>query len=160
MEELAKFDGYRLRLVEESDRPKLEEWIRSDQAHRDLFAPEFFMGQEEIDGELATDPRVSCYALEDRHRTLMFIRLTRAARVHIQFPPETEENRRQQRRSLGLALIKGMAFLEVLLGRAGAAEWIFDSEAGPLRELAKGRLGFTTSPNELVRPISRLEEGV
>jgi hypothetical protein len=105
---------------------------------------------------MGEDPRAQCYVLEDKHRTLMYIRLSRATRVHIQFPPENDQTpRRTQRRRLAMALAKGMAFLQVHLVRAGAAEWIFNSESDPLRQLATAKLGFRVSRNELVREMGK-----
>jgi hypothetical protein len=151
MSVLAKFEGYILREIEPRDREQVEAWLAADEEHREMFGPEFFMGQTK-DG--AADPRASIYVLEDKHRTLMFIRLSRAARVHIQFPPEDETPRKTQRRRTSTALLKGMAFLEVHLARAAAEEWIFNSESGPLRQMATSRLGFHVSRNELVRQIA------
>jgi hypothetical protein len=104
--------------------------------------PEFF-----IDG----DPRVQTWMLENEHGPLFSIRMSRAARVHIQFPAG-----RQEQRHVALGLIKGMAFLEVMLERAGVSEWIFDTQSPPLQELAEKRLGFAPSPFEMVRLIPQI----
>jgi len=157
---LGKFDGYNLREVGEYDRAQLIEWIAEDRHHAGLLDPEFFMGvAPDSSGQLAPDPRVTVCAIEDGKRTLMYIRLTRASRVHIQFPPphSTGRSLHIERRQTANALIKGMAFLEVALERAGAMEWIFDSKAAALRMMAQRHLGFVASPLELVRLIPRLE---
>lgn len=160
MQTLAQFDGYRLRSIEETDYITLSEWIALDAHHAGLLTPEFFMGQTiGASGGLEADPRVTAFALEQSRGPLMFIRLTRASRVHIQFAPGPESKRSQEihrhRQQIANALFKGMAFLEVGLSRAGAAEWIFDTESHALRSLAQRRMGFTASPHELVRPIPR-----
>lgn len=152
---LASFDGFILRPVTEQDYPALEEWIAKDPFHASMFEPDFFMGREvNSSGELAPDPRATCYALEDSEGTVFFIRMSRAARVQIQFPPEEKS---RERRRIAKGLMKGMAFLEVALSRAGAEEWIFESESPRLRHLAEIALGFAESPHEMVRPITRLE---
>lgn len=160
MGSLGKFDGYNLREIGEGDRAQLEEWIAGDRHHAGLLDPEFFMGLAlDSGGELAPDPRVTVCAIEDSRRTLMYIRLTRASRVQIQFAPEHSTGRsiHVERRQMANALMKGMAFLEVALERAGAMEWIFDSRAAALRAIAQRRLGFVASPLELVRLIPRLD---
>lgn len=157
---LAKFDGYQLRAPEERDYQKLAEWIAADPAHSGIFDPEFFMGQAvNAAGELAEDPRINAFALEDQDRTLMYIRISRCARVHIQFPPQPENGRsiHRQRIRMANALIKGMAFLEVGLEQAGCSEWIFETESDPLRLLVQKRMGFSFSPHEMVRLIPRIE---
>ena len=159
MTTLGKFEGYALRSVEEEDRQQLKDWISLDRYHANLLDPEFFMGVALDDaGLLSPDPRVTSVALEDKHRTLMYIRLTRASRVHIQFAPPGSRpgSIHVERRQMSNALLKGMAFLEVALARAGAMEWIFDSQSNPLRWMAQNRLGFAASPNEMVRLIPRL----
>lgn len=162
---LGKFDGYSLRSIEESDYQQLKQWIAADPVHASILDPEFFMGQA-IDqaGQLAEDPRVSVFALIDRRQTLMYIRLSRASRVHIQFPPTPEvdgtreKNKARYRHyaEISNALIKGMAFLEVGLANAGCTEWIFDTEAQQLRNLVQRRMDFAPSPMEMVRIIPRL----
>lgn len=152
---LAKFDGYTLRTVTAEDRPALEAWIAADKRHNGLIDPEFFMGlATDENGETAIDPRPTCCALEDKSGVVFFIRLGRASRVNIQFAPAQSL---KSRRRAGLALLKGMAFLEVQLAKAGAEEWIFETEDHELAEMAEKRLGFVQSPNEMVRVIGRPE---
>jgi hypothetical protein len=152
MKLLGEFDGYTLREPEESDYDQLEQWIAADAAHREILDPEFFMGQALNEhGHLAKDLRSTCAVLERKGEVLFYIRLTRAARVNIQFPPGQD-----RQRQTALALVKGMAFLEVGLERAGAEEWIFETQAPALRKLAEKGLGFVPSPDELVRIIPRL----
>jgi len=102
---------------------------------------------------LAPDPRASCYALEDDAGTVFFIRLSRAARVNIQFG---QAKTIRERKRTAEALIKGMAFLEVQLSHAGCEQWIFETSDEELARMARERLGFTDSPNELVREIEPL----
>jgi hypothetical protein len=164
---LGKFDGYSLRELDESDYKQLEEWIAADPAHAGLLDPEFFMGQAvNREGVLAEDPRVTVFALQDRKNTLMYIRLTRASRVQIQFPPSPKPDGSREgftamhrhRKQITNALIKGMAFLEVGLAQAGATEWIFETESHSLKLMVERRMGFASSPNEMVRLIPRLDD--
>lgn len=157
MSEAIEFDGLKLRPVsEQEDYAALEEWIAADPAHASLFVPDFFLGREiNAQGEIAPDPRATCYALEDENGTAFYIRLSRAARVHIQFPPQGEKT---NARRTALALLRGMAFLEVALSRAGAEEWIFSSFNPGLRRLAERALGFHASQDEMIRPIARLDD--
>ncbi|HET6220177.1 MAG TPA: hypothetical protein VFE27_24325 [Acidobacteriaceae bacterium] len=153
---LAEFDGYTLRAVTDADRPALEAWIEADQRHNGVLDPEFFMGlATDENGEIAPDPRPTCCALEDKTGVVFFIRLSRASRVNIQFAPAQSS---KSRRRAAMALLKGIAYLEVQLAKAGAEEWIFETEDRELAEMAKKRLGFVESPNEMVRVIGRPEE--
>jgi hypothetical protein len=145
---LANFEGYALRAVGEADRAELEQWIAADPCHAGVVKPEFFMG---LTPEMAADPRATCYGLEHKGHNLFYIRLSRAARVNIQFAP-----RRPWLNTI--ALIKGMAFLEVGLARAGAEEWIFNTQSTQLREMTEKHMGFVGSPDELVRMIPRIKE--
>lgn len=155
MSEAIEFNGFKLRPVtEEADYQRLEEWIAADPAHASLFVPDFFLGKTiDQNGEVAADSRSTCYALEDESGEVFYIRLSRAARVHIQFPPNSEVAAKRT----ALALVHGMAFLEVALSRAGCEEWIFSTESPRLKKLAERALGFTESKTEMVRPIGQLE---
>ena len=156
MEYLAEFHGYKLREVDERDYARLEEWIAADPYHASLFDPDYFLGREANgEGEMVADPRASCYALEDGQGTVFYIRLSRATRVNIQFPPVANHN---QRKRVAMGLMQGMAYLEVALSRAGSEEWIFNSNAPQLRHLAENALSFKPSTNELVRTMAREEE--
>jgi len=152
-----QFDGYALRSVDDSDYSTLERWIAGDRYHAGIFDPDHFIGRA-IDerGRLAPDPRATCYALEDDHGTLFYIRLARAARVAIQFDTGTILRNRAR---VSRGLLHGMAFLEAGLSLAGAEEWIFDTEDRGLTLLAKRHLGFVESPNEMVRLIERPKVG-
>lgn len=158
----AKYGSYTLRSVDESkDRTLLEEWIDQDQYHRMTMSPEVFLGYRKEEGQWVPDPRPSCYVIEDEQGRVMFVRLSRAARVHIQFMPMTGVVPRTRTAN---ALVHGMRFLQVGLGRAGAEEWIFSTEHPALGALARMRLGFSASPHEWVKeipwlaPLKRQEE--
>jgi hypothetical protein len=146
---LATFDGYQLREVTEADRAELAAWIALEPSHAGV-KPEFFMG---LDEQLAPDPRATCYAMEQKGKTLFYIRLSRAARVNIQFGPGG------RRWANAIPLVKGMAFLEVGLARAGAEEWIYNTQSNRLREMTEKHMQFERSPFEMVRMIPRLGAG-
>lgn len=147
---VADFDGYRLRPTDRlSDIEQLSDWIQADDVHRDIFEPGYFMG-----GEFALDPRPTCYALEDAEGTVFYVRISRVARVRIQFPPEGGPKTRTR---IMAGLLHGMAFLEGMLARAGVEEWIFDTVSPKLKTLAERLLGFTESTHEMVRSIKQPE---
>jgi hypothetical protein len=151
----AIFGDYTLRSVDPAiDHAMLEAWIDEDQYHRTTMNPEFFLGQRQVDGIWVPDPRPGCYAIEDQKGTVLFVRLSRVSRVHIQFMPMTGVLPRTR---TAAALLNGMRFLQVGLARAGAEEWIFATESPALQALAKMRLGFTVSPHEWVKPIPYLD---
>jgi hypothetical protein len=136
------------------DRALLEDWIDKDQYHRMTMSPEFFLGQRRANDHWVPDPRPSCYVIEDASGTVMFVRLSRAARVHLQFMPMSGVLARTR---TATALISGMKFLEIGLARAGAEEWIFSTEHPALAALSRMRLGFTESPHEWVKGIGYQE---
>lgn len=147
MKTVAEFAGMKFREVGDQDRERLEQWINADPEHRMTMSPETFLG-EMPDGE--KDPRPTCLALEDEKGTVFYVRISRAARVTIQFAPNQTRGERLRN---GTALTEGMALLESILERAGAEEWIFNTRNPRLKELAMSRMGFTESPRELVRSI-------
>jgi hypothetical protein len=150
-----KFGSYAIRGVEEGDRPRLTEWIANDPAHVGILKPDFFLGLKRSNsGELEPDPRPTCMAMEDSSGLLFFIRISRAARVYIQFPPESVPS---ARRRIALGLLKGMAYLECGLARAGVEQWVFDTRSPRLKHVAGLRLGFVASPDEMVREIVERE---
>lgn len=150
MTALAKFDGFTLRHADHiADIENLYEWIHADDTHRGIFEPRYFMS-----GPLAGDPRPTCYALEDDRGVVFYIRISRAARVRMQFAPEGD---RKQRTRVMQGLLHGMAVLENGLALAGVEEWIFDTASPKLKTLAEKLLGFTESTHELVRSINRPE---
>lgn len=151
MKTVASFDGLKFRTVDESDRDQIERWLDADPHHRLSMHPEFFLGQDE---QSNPDPRPTCYALEDENGTVFYVRISRAARVYIQF---SDEGNRAQKVRNGRSLEKGMALLETLLAKAGVEQWIFNTTSPRLREMATTRLGFTDSTHELVREIPALK---
>lgn len=140
----AEFNGLRLRAADRlADLERLEDWVAADDAHRGIFTPQHFMSVPHAD-----DPRGTCYALEDAQGVVFYIRISRSARVQIQFPPDEDKARRIR------GLFHGMAFLENQLSHVGCEEWIFDTDSPRLKRLAERVLGFTESTHELVRPIA------
>lgn len=152
MSTVVEFDGIKLRSIDERDRELVARWIAADPSHREQFTAEFFLGQFP-DG--SSDPRPTCYAIEDDNGVVFFVRLARVARAYIQFGPGQDQPQRARNRD---ALSKGMAFFENYLARAGAEEWIFSTNNPMLRASAKIRLGFEESPDELARKIDPPDE--
>jgi len=148
MKTVAEFAGMKFREVGEADREMLEAWIAADPEHRMTMFAETFLGQLP-DG--SPDPRPTCLALEDEKGVVFFVRISRAARVTIQFA--TDDSRGGRLRN-ATALTEGMALLESILERAGVEEWIFNTRSARLKELAKSRMGFEESPRELTRSIA------
>lgn len=151
MNPVATFNGLTLREADQlGDVQRLEDWIAADEAHRGIYTPRDFMS-----GQLAEDPRSSCYALEDKNGVLFYIRLSRASRVRIQFAPEGTNT---QKARVIRGLFHGMTFLENQLAHAGCEEWIFDTDSPRLKRLAEQVLGFTESTHELVKPIANPDQ--
>lgn len=151
---LARFDGYMLREVSvDTDIRRLVDWISADPYHQHI-KPEFFLGKlEDPKGYVAkSDPRPTCYAMEDEEGVIFYIRIDRAARVNIQFQP-LDPKFILARGRVAKALLKGMAALELGFRQANVSEWVFESQAPDLRLMARTRLGFLESPHDLVRPI-------
>lgn len=145
----AAFNGLVLRDADAlADVTQLEEWINADETHKGIFVPADFLS-----GPLGNDQRGSCYALEDEQGVVFYLRLSRAARVRIQFAPKAHKARVMH------GLFHGMAFLESQLAQAGCEEWIFDTDSPGLKRLAEKLLGFTESTHELVRLIAAVKEG-
>ena len=138
---LVQFGDYSLRSVQEGDRPQLDDWIAKDEEHRGKFAADDFID---------AGSHILCYALADSQGEVLYIRLSRAARVRIQFGPESSK---KERHRAAAGLLHGMAFLEAMLRQIGVEEWIFDTSNPELAAFATTRLGFTASTNELRRPI-------
>jgi hypothetical protein len=139
---LVQFGDYSLRSVQEGDRAQLDDWIAEDEEHRDKFEASDFID---------AGPNILCYALADGQGDVLYIRLSRAARVRIQFGPESSK---KEKHRAAAALFHGMAFIEAMLRQIGVEEWIFDTSNPELAAFATARLGFTASPNELRRPIA------
>jgi hypothetical protein len=148
MSDLAKLDGFTLREVSEVDRPMLNKWIKADPRHGEEADANYFLG---LTPEGTPDPRPTCYAIEDQSgNPLLFIRLSKIARVRIQFQTSRTRTHKLQ---TAQALIKGMAYLETLMAQANVEEWIFDTENMELATFAITNLGFEASPDELKRGI-------
>lgn len=143
-----QFGEYTLRGVDEDDRRRIEDWIVQDQDHREQFTANDFIEDTRL-GE--DEPHALCYVLADRIGDVFFLRLSRAARVRIQFGPNLNKSERYRS---ARAMLHGMAFLEGMLQHLGVEEWIFDTANPELAAFATARLGFTASTNELKRPIS------
>jgi hypothetical protein len=148
MSEIARLDNFSLRAVGEEDRKLLDDWIEKDLGHKSKLEANYFLG---LYPDGTPDSRPTCYAIEDENGSpLLYIRLSKVARVRIQFPPLRN---RRQRMLNAEALMKGMAYLEALLAQCNTEEWIFDTTNMELAHFAISHLGFQASPNEMKRGI-------
>lgn len=145
---LCEFGGYKLRFPEEGDRDKLLAWIEADPDHANAMTPEIFLGQHEDGSE---DSRPTCFVMEDEAGEIFFIRISRAARVYMQFGPAKDGTAAGRN---GNALVHGMAYLESMLASAGVEEWVFETKHSGLKRIAKRRMGFTESAGDMIRPIA------
>ena len=131
------FDEYMLRPVDESDRPFAINWTLADPDHRDVTQPHFWMEQS---------PTRDSYVLLDRWGRVFFLKMCQvssdAVELHIQFPPEEEDDSREQTLRIARALIVGMDWLEKELKKFGIRRMAFDSVSQRLIKFAVKKLKF------------------
>lgn len=133
-----RFDDYIVRPVDENERNYLTALIEADPHHRDCMDANFF---------LRLVPGESAWAIENEQgNVLLYFKTQNVARISLQFASEDrEENRR--------VLTRGMAWLEQMLAQNNFHEVLFDTKGRELRLMAKRRLGFRDSPEELLKAI-------
>jgi hypothetical protein len=137
------FNELTLRPATEDDRELCQRWIDADPDHRGKITADFF-----LEGEAG----VECMVLVDKWgQPRFFFRQQRALRIHMQFPPNTTSEERTKTRE---ALTFGFGWLKHIASRHGYRELIFESTVVPLMNFCKNRFGFSSSPNELVCPIT------
>lgn len=136
-----RFDSYIVRPVAEADRLFLDETIAKDEYHRDCMSADYFL--KLLPGEAA-------WAVEDEiGNVLLYFKTQNVARISLIFTrPDRELNRN--------LLTKGMAWLENMLVQNRFHEMLFDTKGRELRLMAKRRLGFRDSPEELVKTLPAL----
>ena len=133
-----RFADYIVRPVEERDRAYLSEKITGDEYHRDVMNADFFL--KLLPGEAA-------WAIEDQKgNVLVYFKTQNVARISLQFTQQDRELNRD-------VLTKGTAWLEELLAQNHFHEMLFDTKGRELRIMAKRRLGFRDSTEELVKPL-------
>jgi hypothetical protein len=136
------FKDYEVRAITEADRPYLAQLIEADEYHRDNMTPDYFLLRER--GEDA-------WALEKNGKVLLYFKTSTAVRVGMLFAQvETRDDRRENQ----IALMNGLAWLEVILAGNGFREILFDTEGPELHVFAQRHLGFVDTPNLMSRAIS------
>lgn len=137
------FGEYRVRPVEERDRAYLTTLITQDPYHRDRMDADFF---------LKTVPGEDAWAVEDGQGVVrIYFKTATAVRIFLQFADgDGAENRK--------VLKQGFDWLTVMLSRNRFREVIFDTEAPPLKAMAKRRLGFREAGEQLVMSVPTIEE--
>lgn len=137
---------YTLREATERDADLLAVWIEGDPDHRDKVKPDFFHADK--DG-------MECFALEDASgHVVLYIKMTRALRLDIQFGPD--ETRAQRERTAD-AMRVGFQWLRAGAAGAGIHEIHFRSSNPPLVAFAERRLAFDRAPDELIHKITQPE---
>lgn len=113
-----------------SDLETIAKWIECEPDHKDRINPEFFQSQGE------------CFAVLEGENPVMFVRLDRICRVHIEFIPN-------DRQKVAKYLDEFTTQIKANAKFNGFTQIIFESLSAPLiRFLAKR--GFRKSPNEVV----------
>lgn len=132
-----RFEDYIVRPVEECDRSYIEATLADDEFHREM-TPDFFLRL--LPGEAA-------WAVEDhKGNVLLYFKTQNVARISMIFPSRDRERNRN-------VLIKGLEWLEGMLVQNRFHEMLFDTKGRELRVMAKRRLGFRESPEELVKTL-------
>jgi hypothetical protein len=156
-----QFAGFTLRPAGQDDRALAEQWTAWDRDHAGKVDPGFWLEQRVgMDSFLLNDGDGPVFffktrlAIEEEYtptgETSIFTgipilskRRTVRAELHIQFMPcATEEDHERTRR----ALLRGLEWLEPVLGHGGAEEIYFDSRDLKLITFAQKKLGFYLDP--------------
>ena len=132
------FDDYVVRPVTERDREYLTDLIRDDPYHAACMDADFF---------LKLVPGEDAWAIEDRQNNVqLYFKTQTAVRLSLQFANQSSNENRQ-------VLKKGMAWIEAMLVQNRFREIIFNTQGPALKAMAKKRLGFVGSAEELVRVL-------
>ncbi len=122
-----------IRLAGPSDYPTLASMLAADADHAGT-APEFFF-----------EPGSDLYCVEDERGPVLYLRLSRALRIDVQFRPGSSAGDRMR---TARVLAQGMPWLERQARDAGFKELIFTSLTRRLIRFCEGRLGLRLSPHE------------
>ena len=135
-----EFDGYELRPAIAEDDPLAGAWVDADPHHAGKMGGSYWTEQ---------GPGIDSYALTQGGETVLFFRIERVVRIHVQFSPTHAKRNRH-------ALESGMRWLGMALGRAAVCEVIFDSTAKLLRRFCVGKLGMQPAPDTMSRRLAFL----
>jgi hypothetical protein len=134
-----RFADYIVRPVEDKDRMFIDLTLDRDEYHRDVMTSDFFL--KLLPGEAA-------WAIEDQKgNVLVYFKTQNVARISLIF---TQQRDRELNRDV---LTKGTEWLAGVLAQNRFHEMLFDTKGRELRIMAKRRLGFRDSPEELVKTL-------
>jgi hypothetical protein len=133
-----RFDSYIVRPVEERDRQFLEETIAKDEFHKDCMDGDYFLKLRRGEQAWANEDEIG--------NVLLYFKTQNVARISLIFTRQERELNRN-------LLTKGMAWLERMLVQNLFHEMLFDTKGRELRLMAKRRLGFRDSPEDLVKTL-------
>lgn len=122
------------REVSTADRDQIAEWISQDSDHKDRGDANFWLPENEKDDQ--------CFAMEDEHGTIFYVRLEKVLRLHVQFAPK-------ERQRTAAAIDEFTKQIATAAKATGYAQLIFDSVFAPLIRFLHKR-GFRSSPAEQV----------
>lgn len=135
------FEGYTLRLTGEQDAELAREWTKADPEHDGRFPATFW---------LEKNPSTDGMVLEEDGNPVLFVRIERIARIHVQFPPIP--TRRDRVRVLK-AVNAGLQWMITRLGVLGFCGMVFSSRIPGLKDYFEKRFGFRGS-EYLYKPIA------
>ena len=137
-----KFDGYSLRLTQPQDEETARRWMAEDREHDGRFPPSFW---------LERNPSTDGMILEDEDgQPVLFLRIERIARVHVQFPPMQSAHDRAR---VMKAVDAGFQWLIPRLGVLGFCGMVFASRVDKLKNYFISRYGFRDTSEWLYKPI-------
>ena len=137
-------DEIKLRDAGPEHRALAEAWIEADSYHRGIVTPEFLL-----------QPRGNCYLVEDEQGPVFFLKLRRAARLDVQFAPQSAAMRARTRR----VLHEGFPPLGAMLAEQGFDEALFWTSNPALARSMQKRAGFLHLGGEMVRVLQKGGQG-
>lgn len=146
VEKLRKRSGWAPRQLLAYDPPRLAAWIEADPDHRGRVTTGWWLQDDPDSLERKKNneflPAVENYLVADRRGPLLFLRLSNAMRVDIQFAPDEEVR-------TAMALAGGVPWLALEARKRRYAQLIFESRAPKLVKFL-GRMGFHPSAAEQI----------
>ena len=119
--------------IKPEDYKALTEAIAADPAHKDWMKPEFF-----------NEPQTKSLVFEDDNGPILFLRMSSALRIHIQFANCEDKDRIRK------ALIFAGASIVPNARRNGYKQIIYETFSKPLKWFCHRYLGFVSSSDEQV----------
>lgn len=138
-----KFNGFTLRLTQAKDEEIARKWMAEDREHDGRFPPTFW---------LEKNPSTDGMILEDEDgQPVLFLRIERIARVHVQFSPAKHARERYR---MMQAVDAGLQWIIPRLGVLGFCGMVFASRVGRLKNYFISRYGFMETAEWLYKPIA------